>query len=101
MFCSSEIVELEDLQLLEPALKVRTQPSSWDLSDDFNKTLEYKVAKEQMVDDFTIGTSKRLLTETAGNVSQGAEISGLSRTALQRIMRRYSIDASAYRPKDN
>ncbi|NOR25485.1 MAG: hypothetical protein GQ542_14075 [Desulforhopalus sp.] len=61
--------------------------------------IEYKVAKEQVVDDFTVNYLIRLLKETGGNVSQAAEISGLTRTALQKIMRRRNITAAEYRSK--
>jgi transcriptional regulator of acetoin/glycerol metabolism len=51
------------------------------------------------VDDFTNEYVLRLLKKTGGNVSQGAEISGLTRTALQKIMRRRNISADEYRLK--
>lgn len=40
---------------------------------------------------------QRLLKETEGNVSKGAEISGLSRTALQKIIRKFGINAADFR----
>ena len=58
------------------------------------------MAKEQVVDEFTVNYVMRLLKETGGNVSQAAEISGLTRTALQKIMRRRNITANEYRLKD-
>ncbi|NOQ47303.1 MAG: hypothetical protein GQ559_11665 [Desulfobulbaceae bacterium] len=51
----------------------------------------YKDAKERAINDFTRGYVTRLLEETGGNVSRAAEASGLTRAALQKIMRRYDI----------
>lgn len=42
----------------------------------------------------------RLLQDTGGNVSRAAEISGLTRAALQKIMRRTAIQANSFRHHD-
>lgn len=57
----------------------------------------YKDAKEEILQTFTHEYMDRLLTQTEGNVSQAAEISGLTRAALQKIIRRYDIKADLYR----
>jgi len=46
---------------------------------------------------FTKNYIAALLRKTAENVSQGAEISGISRVALQKIMKRQDISGADYR----
>ncbi|HHD64914.1 MAG TPA: sigma-54-dependent Fis family transcriptional regulator [Desulfobulbaceae bacterium] len=57
----------------------------------------YKEAKEQAISSFTRSYVTMLLKETGGNVSRAAEVSGLTRAALQKIMRRHTILSSDYR----
>jgi DNA-binding NtrC family response regulator len=57
----------------------------------------YKDAKEKAIDEFTREYVAELLAATAGNVSRAAEVSGLTRAALQKIMRRYAIASRDYR----
>jgi DNA-binding NtrC family response regulator len=57
----------------------------------------YKNAKERAIDQFTRDYVADLLRATAGNVSRAAGVSGLTRAALQKIMRRHSITARDYR----
>ncbi len=62
------------------------------------ETIEpYKEAKEMAISSFTRGYVTRLLQETGGNVSRAAEVSGLTRAALQKIMRRHAIVSSDFR----
>lgn len=57
----------------------------------------YKEAKEMAISSFTRGYVTRLLQETGGNVSRAADVSGLTRAALQKIMRRHTIVSSDFR----
>jgi transcriptional regulator with GAF, ATPase, and Fis domain len=99
MFCISAAIGVADLQIMDiPVRKYKGTPGD-DYLNDGDEIIEYKVAKEQVVDDFTVNYVMRLLKETGGNVSQAAEISGLTRTALQKIMRRRNITAAEYRSK--
>jgi transcriptional regulator of acetoin/glycerol metabolism len=84
----------------DPVIRNSAYPGSHDLNMTY-EIIEYKVAKEQVVDDFTIDYVLRLLKKTGGNVSQSAEISGLTRTALQKIMRRRNINADEYRSRSD
>jgi len=66
--------------------------------DAKNDAIEpYKEAKESAISVFTRNYVTRLLQETRGNVSRAAEISGLTRAALQKIMRRHAIISSDFR----
>jgi DNA-binding NtrC family response regulator len=101
MFCMADIIDVADLQIMDAPV---TRKSAYSGSHDLNmanEIIEYKVAKEQAVDDFTIDYVLRLLKKTGGNVSQSAEISGLTRTALQKIMRRRNINADDYRSRSD
>ena len=51
----------------------------------------YKDAKERVVKRFTLQYVSDLLEKTGGNVTKAAELSGLRRTALQKIMRRIDM----------
>lgn len=57
----------------------------------------YKEAKEHLVRSFEETYVKNLLERTAGNVSQAAELSGLTRAALQKIMKRQEIQSRNFR----
>lgn len=57
----------------------------------------YKKAKEQAVSSFTKEYVTMLLQATGGNVSNGAVVSGLTRAALQKIMRRHRIKSRDFR----
>ena len=59
--------------------------------------LPYKVLKERVIDAFTLDYLDRLLTETDGNISKAARISGIQRQSLQKIVRRYELDVAHYR----
>lgn len=51
----------------------------------------YKEAKDRVVEDFAGRYVSAMLRQTGGNVSEAARRSGLTRAALQKIMRRYNI----------
>jgi len=57
----------------------------------------YKEAKAAVVDDFTRSYTRRLLEATGGNVSEAARISGLSRVALQKILKRVDLSPDRFR----
>ena len=57
----------------------------------------YQVLKEHAIEAFTLEYLNRLLSETAGNVSAAAHISGMKRQSLQKIIRRYGIDVQRLR----
>ena len=59
----------------------------------------YNQAKERLVRQFTFTYVSNLLEKTGGNVSRSAELSGLGRASLQKIMRRLEIKSDSYRGK--
>ncbi|GAB4334412.1 MAG: sigma-54 dependent transcriptional regulator [Desulfobulbaceae bacterium] len=58
----------------------------------------YKDAKERLNREFEEKYVRKLLAITEGNVTQAARMSGLTRAALQKIMRRSGISAQSFRP---
>lgn len=66
----------------------------------FSEDITYKDAKQDVVDAFTTQYITSILTKTSGNVTKSAEISGLSRAALQKIMKRLDIQSSEFRIQD-
>jgi len=57
----------------------------------------YQDLKDQAIETFTRDYLKRLLRHTAGNVSAAAQISGMKRQSLQKIIKRYGIDVARFR----
>lgn len=59
----------------------------------------YKEAKGEVVDAFTLGYLRELMTATKGNVSEAARISGLSRVAVQKMLARTGEHAATFRAR--
>jgi len=89
VFSPENIIRPEDLEFSgETAGPPNTaQPEGEILG---GKIEPYKVAKERLVNDFTSRYVADLLEKTQGNITRAAELSGLSRVALQKILRRLS-----------
>jgi len=64
---------------------------------DYGEIESYNQAKERLVKRFTLTYVSNLLEKTNGNVSRSAELSGLGRASLQKIMRRLGIKSDSYR----
>ncbi len=97
MFCPNEIITLENLNFIEnPPLFMNELPSYEDFESN-GKFEKYKEAKHRTIHRFTQSYISALLRKTEGNVSQGAELSGISRVSLQKIIRRHDINSSDYR----
>lgn len=89
VFSSAESLELPHIRLVE-GLDGAHGEESKDLAP-------YKDAKDKVMDDFTRAYVEELLTQVHGNISAAARQSGLSRVALQKILKRLDMDASAFR----
>ena len=57
----------------------------------------YLQSKDQLVDRFTADYLQQLLTMTRGNVTRAAELAGLSRVALQKIIKRQGLKSENFR----
>ena len=59
--------------------------------------LKYEEGKQQAVRTFQRRFIERALSRSSGNVSQAARVCGLTRAALQRIMRSLGLDRESFR----
>ncbi len=59
----------------------------------------YSQAKDRVLHRFSAEYAHDLLQMTQGNVSRAAKLAGLSRVALQKILRKTGVDPSEYRPQ--
>lgn len=59
--------------------------------------LNYRMAKQKVLQEFHRGFVEAALKKHGGNVSKASESLGLDRGNFQRIMRRYGLQASDYR----
>lgn len=57
----------------------------------------YLELKDQAIEAFTMAYLDRLLGRTGGNVSAAAQLSGMKRQSLQKIIKRYGIDVQRLR----
>jgi DNA-binding NtrC family response regulator len=90
VFSSGELLEVSHIRLVEGLDVTGAAAQASDL-------IPYKDAKEKVVDNFTRSYVEELLTQAGGNVSEAARQSGLSRVALQKILKRLELDASSYK----
>lgn len=97
MFSRGEVIQLDDLTFAEQSSRsIKTSNGGGSLSISL-ASMTYKEAKQEIVDNFTSQYIAAVLKKTSGNVTQGAEQSGLTRAALQKIMKRLDIKAADYR----
>jgi len=89
VFSFSESLELVHLRLVEGLDGIP--------GEETQGLAPYKDAKEKVVDDFTRTYVEELLSGTRGNVSKAARQSGLSRVALQKILKRLAVDAGTFK----
>jgi DNA-binding NtrC family response regulator len=95
MFSSGDTLSALDFRSLVPD----EQSARVAAGSDEGVLEPYAEAKERLVESFTRSYVERLLRHTKGNVTRGAELSGLGRPSLQKILRRLGIDADRYRPR--
>ncbi len=99
MFSRGDVIQLEDLNFAEQSPR-HPRGNSDNLAFSYSlANMSYKDAKQKVVDNFTSQYIATLLKKTSGNVTQSAELSGLTRAAIQKIMKRLDIKAADYRRK--
>jgi len=99
LFSAESVISVSDLGALIPSEnRLPDATASWLSASTGNEKVQaYKEAKEDLLQKFMSQYVVRLLQDTGGNVSRAAEISGLTRAALQKIMRRTDIQANSFR----
>lgn len=90
IFCPDSMVRMEDIAAMEeaPGTSTNGAPAEEGVPGEIEL---YKRVKERVVNRFTLAYVSDLLEKTGGNVTRAAELSGLSRAALQKIMRRTGV----------
>jgi transcriptional regulator with GAF, ATPase, and Fis domain len=73
---------------------VRDEPGTMPASDPI---LHYRVARSLALEAFDRQYLADVLTRTRGNVTRAAKMAGKERRALGKLIKRYAIQASAYR----
>ncbi|MBV5329084.1 MAG: sigma-54-dependent Fis family transcriptional regulator [Chlorobium sp.] len=97
LFSAGPVISAQDLQaFLSPDSALPGRNSAWQAFGG-NPFPEYKEAKEDLLQKFMGEYVKQALQVTHGNVSRAADLSGLTRAALQKIMQRIDIKADDFR----
>ena len=101
MFSQNNTIEPEDIHFIEdkPATPTNevTHHATCPVYGEDSRILPYKDAKESAIESFTHAYLEALLSTTDGNISKAADLSGISRAALQKIMKRHDIRGDTYR----
>lgn len=87
---SNELRALEDLRFPSIGLESLAKPEKNDVEP-------YKLVKNRVINQFTFNYVSDLLGKTDGNVTRAAELSGLGRASLQKIMRRLGMKSETYK----
>lgn len=97
VFCNENRIDMDLVAMVITEHPEAASPHPLGSKDVGLFSLDYKKAKAQVIDTFTRSYVKKLLSETHGNISEAARISGLSRVALQKILSRLDVQADQYR----
>lgn len=95
IFCKTNTLELKDLFL------DKEQAGFYpDLDQDVSH-LSFKEAKDRMIRFFHEQYIRSLLEQSKGNISKAAEIAGIQRQYLHRLMKEAGINAADFRKRDD
>jgi DNA-binding NtrC family response regulator len=97
LFSVKKEVDVDDLQAMlnqDSAFPAESVPL---LHDSDKRFPLYKEAKDELLQKFMNEYVMQLLQITCGNVSRAAELSGLTRAALQKILQRIGLNAENFR----
>ena len=65
----------------------------------FNEHLSFKDAKEQLLENFEREYITSVLRRCEGNLSRAARESGLHRKSIERLVKKYQLDAKGMKPR--
>jgi DNA-binding NtrC family response regulator len=91
IFCTSEELQVEDL-FIESEFE-----SVYPELNNFAAEMSFKDAKERMIKKFHNQYICMLLEKSNGNISRAAEIAGIQRQYLHRLMKEVEIDAEKFK----
>ncbi len=84
-----------DVRHLPPRLQGQTTAGPL----PFNEHLSFKKSKEQLLETFEREYLSSILKRCDGNISRAARESGLHRKSIERLVKKYELDARALRTK--
>ena len=87
--------EGEDIDITHLPARVQGQQKEQPLP--FNEHLSFKDAKEQLLENFEREYLSQVLKRCDGNISRAARESGLHRKSIERLVKKYALDARAMR----
>jgi DNA-binding NtrC family response regulator len=93
IFCSTDTLEVNDLFLDDDYKSYFA-----DLDQDI-ASMSFKDAKEKMIGIFHKQYVQLLLQKSNGNITRAAEIAGIQRQYLHRLMKESGIDSGDFRPE--
>lgn len=94
IFCNSNTLAVKDLQLDSE------NPAFYPEADAEIGKLSFKEAKDRMIDRFHSIYIMSLLRESGGNISKAAELAGIQRQYLHRLMKEAGIEAGQFKEKN-
>jgi DNA-binding NtrC family response regulator len=80
-------------------LPARVQGQQKEQPLPFNEHLSFKDAKEQLLENFEREYIGQVLKRCDGNISRAARESGLHRKSIERLVKKYALDAKAMKVK--
>jgi DNA-binding NtrC family response regulator len=96
----SHLLTFSDGELIDPShLPPRIQGQAQDAPLAFNEHLSFKDAKEQLLESFEREYLTQVLKRCDGNLSRAARESGLHRKSIERLVKKYALDAKAMKIK--
>jgi DNA-binding NtrC family response regulator len=93
IFCTSDTLKVKDLHLDAEGTSFFPE-----LTEEVAR-LSFKEAKDKMIDLFHNQYIMALLRESGGNISRAAEIAGIQRQYLHRLMKEAGIEAEQFKQK--
>ena len=93
IFCNTDTLKVKDLHL-------ESEGTSFfpEVTEEVAR-LSFKDAKDRMINLFHNQYIMALLRESGGNISRAAEIAGIQRQYLHRLMKEAGIEAEQFKPK--
>lgn len=96
----SHVLTFADGEIIDVAhLPTRMQGPQREQPLPFNEHLSFKDAKEQLLESFEREYITQVLKRCDGNISRAARESGLHRKSIERLVKKYSLDARAMKLK--
>ncbi|WNG23214.1 sigma 54-dependent Fis family transcriptional regulator [Cystobacter fuscus] len=89
----------EGEHVLPEHLPARVRGQARELPLPFNEHLTFKDAKEQLLENFEREYITRVLSRCEGNLSRAARESGLHRKSIERLVKKYQLDAKGMKPR--